>query len=93
MRETATDLEALQALLTESIERASPFLRSSFQTPQRSLTIIDERDPDFAQLDAVQVECGGESPRQWQGHGVYLRLDADSLDADSLVTYASDSAR
>jgi hypothetical protein len=166
MRETAADLEALQALLTNSIERASPFLRSSFQMPQRSLsaaqlaahlhgaltvamasvtargeprvspvgafflrgsfyvptvaeaararhlarrpgasltyfegtdlavvahgraTIIDERDPAFAELDAVQVQCGNESPRDWQGRAVYLWLQADSL-----FTYSSDSAR
>jgi hypothetical protein len=166
MRETPTDVERLQALLTNSIERASPFLRSSFQMPQRSLsaahlaahlngsltvalasvtargeprvapvgafflrgsfyvptvaeaararhfakrpgasltyfestdlaviahghaTIVDERDPAFAELDAVQVQCGNESPRHWQGRGVYLWLEADSL-----FTYASDSAR
>ena len=85
-------IEALQALLTNSIERASPFLRTSppvaeaararhfARRPGASLTyfegtdlavvahghatIIDERDPDFAELDAVQVECGGESSRR-----------------------------
>ena len=37
MRETAGDLERLQRLLDDSFERASPFLRSSFQLPERSL--------------------------------------------------------
>jgi len=37
MRETADDLERLQRLLDDSVERASPFLRSSFQLPERSL--------------------------------------------------------
>ena len=116
MRETAADLEALQALLTNSIERASPFLRTSppvaeaararhfARRPGASLTyfegtdlavvahgratIIDERDPAFAEFDAVQVQCGNESPRDWQGRAVYLWLQADSL-----FTYSSDSAR
>jgi hypothetical protein len=38
MRETAADLERLQALLDDSIERAGPFLRSSFQLPGHSLS-------------------------------------------------------
>jgi nitroimidazol reductase NimA-like FMN-containing flavoprotein (pyridoxamine 5'-phosphate oxidase superfamily) len=38
MRETATDLERLQALLDDSIEQAIPFLRSSYQMPERSLS-------------------------------------------------------
>jgi pyridoxine/pyridoxamine 5'-phosphate oxidase len=37
MRESAEDLERLQRLLDDSVERASPFLRSSFQLPERSL--------------------------------------------------------
>jgi Pyridoxamine 5'-phosphate oxidase len=37
MRETAADLERLQALLDRSIERAGPFLRSSFEMPEHSL--------------------------------------------------------
>jgi hypothetical protein len=38
MRETAADLERLQALLLRSIEAAGPFLRSSFQMPEHSLS-------------------------------------------------------
>ncbi|MEA2467059.1 MAG: hypothetical protein QOJ57_1185 [Thermoleophilaceae bacterium] len=38
MRETAADLERLQALLDSSIERAGPFLRSSFEMPEHSLS-------------------------------------------------------
>ena len=38
MRETSADLEALQALLERSIDGAGPFLRSSFQMPEHSLS-------------------------------------------------------
>jgi hypothetical protein len=38
MRETAADLERLQALLDDSVARASPFLRSSFQMPELGLS-------------------------------------------------------
>jgi len=38
VRETAADLERLQALLDRSIEGAGPFLRSSFQMPEHSLS-------------------------------------------------------
>lgn len=41
MRETAADLERLQAVLDRSVERASPFLRSSFEMPERSLSAVD----------------------------------------------------
>lgn len=38
MRETQADIERLQALLDNSIERAEAFLRRSFQMPEHSLT-------------------------------------------------------
>ncbi len=38
MRETPDDLERLQAVLDASVERAGPFLRSSFEIPDRSLS-------------------------------------------------------
>lgn len=38
MDETPDDLRRLQAVLTESIVHAGPFLRRSFQMPQHSLT-------------------------------------------------------
>jgi Pyridoxamine 5'-phosphate oxidase len=157
MRESAAELERLQALLDRSIESAGPFLRDAFEMPDRSLsahqlvdrldglltvalatttargeprvapigalfvhaafhvptvaqaartrhlaarpaasvtcfeqtrlaviahghaTLLDATDPAFAELDALQVECGGESPTQWQGDAVFLRLDADRL--------------
>jgi pyridoxamine 5'-phosphate oxidase-like protein len=157
VHETAADLRRLQALLDDSIERASPFLRSSFAMPEHSLsaaqlvarlqgaltvalgtvtargeprvapiaafflrasfyvptvaeaararhlarrpgasltyfegtdlavvahgqaTIIDAEHPDFAELDATQVACGGQSVREWQGHGVYLHLEPATL--------------
>jgi Pyridoxamine 5'-phosphate oxidase len=157
MRESADELERLQALIDRSIEGAGAFLRSSFEMPDRSLSaqqlvdrlqgsltvalatttargeprvapinalfvraafhvptvaqaartrhlaarpaasltyfegtnlavvahgrvvIIDTTDPTFAELDAVQVQSGNESPTEWQGDAVYLRLDADRL--------------
>ena len=157
MRESPTDIRELQALLDDSITRASAFLRASFEMPAHSLsatqlaahlqggltvalatvtshgeprvapigalfisgqfyvptvaeavrarhvarrpavsltyfegidlaviahaqaTILDAEHPDFADLDAIQVACGNQSVREWQGHGVYLRLHAASL--------------
>ncbi len=38
MNETGADLERLQALLDSSIERATPFLRASFEMPDKSLS-------------------------------------------------------
>lgn len=38
MRETAADLQRLQTLLDDSVERASTFLRGSFQMPEHSLS-------------------------------------------------------
>jgi hypothetical protein len=43
------------------------------------VAVIDADDPAFAELDALQVQCGNESVNEWQGDGVYLRLDADRL--------------
>jgi hypothetical protein len=43
------------------------------------VAIIDTTDPAFAELDGVQVAAGNESPTEWQGDAVYLRLDADRL--------------
>jgi Pyridoxamine 5'-phosphate oxidase len=157
MRESPADLERLQALIERSIEAAGPFLRNSFEMPDRSLSaeqlvdrlqgsltvalatttargeprvapisalfvraafhvptvaqaartrhlaarpaasltyfegthlavvahgrvaIIYADDPAFAALDGVQVAAGNESPTEWQGDAVYLRLDADRL--------------
>jgi Pyridoxamine 5'-phosphate oxidase len=166
MHETAADLERLQALLDDSIERAGPFLRSSFEMPGHSLsaaqlaghlqgsltvalatttargeprvapigalfvrgafhvpsvaqaarsrhlaarpaasltyfegndlaviahgraTVVDTAHSDFAAIDALQVEAGAQSPREWSGDAVYLRLEADRL-----FTYAREPER
>ncbi|HWF50267.1 MAG TPA: pyridoxamine 5'-phosphate oxidase family protein [Solirubrobacteraceae bacterium] len=166
MHETDEDLDRLQALLDDSIERAGSFLRRSFEMPEHSLsapqltahllgsltvalatttargeprvapigalflharfyvptvaesararhlarrpassltyyertelavivhgqvTIIGAEDPDFAELDAAQVESGGQSVREWQGHGVYLRLEPATV-----YTYARETGR
>ncbi|HEX4010411.1 MAG TPA: pyridoxamine 5'-phosphate oxidase family protein [Solirubrobacteraceae bacterium] len=152
MRETGTDLERLQALLSESIERASAFLRESFEMPAHSLSaaqlaahldgaltvalatvtargeprvspigavfvrgsfcvptvaesararhlarrpaasltyyegvdmaviahgeveIITTTDEGFEEIDAALVQSGRESPREWGGHAIYVRL-------------------
>jgi len=41
MREEPSDLEALQALLDRSVERAGPFLRASFEMPDRTPSASD----------------------------------------------------
>jgi hypothetical protein len=156
LRETAADLERLQQLLDASAERASPFLRASFQIPEHSLsarelaahlqgsltvalgtvtargeprvapinafflhawfyvpTVAESArarhltrpaasltyfegtalavvahglveihaagHPEFDRLDAIQVELGNQSVTEWQGHGVYLRLEPSVL--------------
>jgi hypothetical protein len=92
MRETASDLERLQRLLDESIGRASPFLRSSFRMPEYSLssqelavrlegslTVALATVTGGAELDATQVGLGRQSPRDWSGRGVYLKLEPSSL--------------
>jgi hypothetical protein len=166
VREAAADLERLQAVLDSSIEGAGPFLRSSFEMPEHSLTaeqlvrhlqgaltvalatvtargeprvapinalfvrgafcvpsvaqaararhlaarpaasltyyegnelaviahghvvFLRDGDPAFGEVDALQVAAGKESPRDWSGDAVYLRLDAQRL-----FTYARDPAR
>lgn len=157
MHETAADLERLQRLLDDSAQRASPFLRSSFQIPERSLDarslasrldgsltvalatvtargeprvapinafflhasfyvptvaeaararhlatrpaasltyfegtslaviahgnveIIPVEHPAFDQVDETQVALGRQSPREWEGHAVYLHLEPSRL--------------
>ena len=41
--------------------------------------IVGADDPEFAELDATQVDVGGQSVREWQGRGAYLRLDAERM--------------
>jgi hypothetical protein len=43
------------------------------------VTIIGPDRADFAELDATQTQSGGQSVREWQGHGVYLHLQARVL--------------
>jgi pyridoxine/pyridoxamine 5'-phosphate oxidase len=166
MRETATDLERLQALLSDSIERASAFLRESFEMPAHSLSaaqlaahldgvltvalatvtargeprvspigalfvrgafcvptvaesararhlarrpaasltyyegidmaviahgevqVITGTDERFGEIDAALVQAGRESPREWGGHAIYLRLVPATM-----YTYARYPAR
>jgi hypothetical protein len=157
MRETAGDLKRLQRLLDDSAQRASQFLRSSFQIPERSLDagslaarldgsltvalatvtargeprvapinafflraafyvptvaeaararhlanrpaasltyfertslaviahgnveVIPAGHPAFDEPDETQVALGHQSPREWQGHAIYLRLEPSRL--------------
>jgi hypothetical protein len=166
VNESDADLAGLQELLDRSIEGAGPFLRSSFEMPEHSLsaaqlvarlqgsltvalatttardeprvapinalfahaafcapsvaqaartrhlvarsaasltyfegndlaviahghvTVIADGEPDFDELDALQLAAGKESPRGWSGDGVYLRLEADTL-----FTYAREPSR
>jgi hypothetical protein len=48
------------------------------------VVILEQSDPAFGELDALQVKAGNESPTHWQGDAVFLRVDADRL-----FTYAA----
>ena len=152
MQESAAELEALQALLDDSIDRATPFLRSSFEMPEHSLSaaelvgrldgrlvvslatvtaggeprvapigamfvhgcfwvptvlesararhvarrpgvsltyyegvecavivhgqgeVVGVGDRRFGEVDSLLVGLGGQSPREWSGTAVYLRV-------------------
>jgi hypothetical protein len=62
MRETQEDIERLQALLDNSIERAGAFLRRSFQMPQHSLAAQQLIDcwPDVQTVALATVTTKGE---------------------------------
>lgn len=157
MNETSADLKNLQQLLDESVEHATPFLRRSFQMPDRSLsaqqlsdqlqgsltvalatvtargeprvapinalfhrgrfhiptvaesararhlakrpgasvtyfegnslavivhgtaTSIHEDQPEFGPVDELQMKFRSESPRDWQGHAIYLRIEPRTM--------------
>jgi pyridoxine/pyridoxamine 5'-phosphate oxidase len=74
MRETAADLLQLQALLDRSIERASPFLRSSFEMPERSLSAaaLGQRLEGMLTVSLATVTASGE-PRVAPIDAVFLR--------------------
>jgi hypothetical protein len=48
------------------------------------VAILGRSDAGFDELDELQVQVGNESPTQWQGDAVFLRLDADRV-----FTYAA----
>ena len=50
--------------------------------------IIGSDDAAFAQLDAPEVRAGRESPTEWSGHAVYLRMEPKTL-----YTYARQPER
>src|SRR5438876_4255445 len=62
MRETLGDIERLQALLDNSIERAGAFLRRSFQMPEHSLTAQELVDcwQDVQTIALATVTMRGE---------------------------------
>jgi N-acetylglutamate synthase-like GNAT family acetyltransferase len=62
MRETPEDIERLQALLDNSIERAGTFLRRSFQMPKHSLTAQELVDcwQDVQTIAVATVTMRGE---------------------------------
>jgi hypothetical protein len=74
VRETAADLERLQALLDESIAKASPFLRRSFEIPERSLSAADvaARLDGLIVVSLATVTAKGE-PRVAPIDAVFLR--------------------
>ncbi len=43
------------------------------------VTIIAGDDPAFPELDETQLRLGRQSPREWKGQGIYLRLAPTSL--------------
>ncbi|MPZ87620.1 MAG: hypothetical protein GEU81_06000 [Nitriliruptorales bacterium] len=64
MRETATDLEWLGGLIASSVDRAGPFLRSSFQMPEHSLTAGQlVRCLDGLPVIALATVTSGGEPR------------------------------
>ena len=163
MRESAEDMARLQALIDRSIAQAGPFLRSSFEMPEHSLSArqviavfegntvvalstataageprvapigclliegvfcipttrtaaryrmvrrqakvaltafdgidlavivqgtarpVHQDEPDFARIDAINLELGGTSPSGWgePGNGCYLAIEPESI-----ITYA-----
>jgi hypothetical protein len=74
MRETADDLERLQSVLDRSVERASPFLRRSFEMPERSLSAADlaARLDGLLVVSLATVTAKGE-PRVAPIDAVFLR--------------------
>jgi hypothetical protein len=74
MRETAADLERLQALLDESVAKASPFLRRSFEMPERSLSASElaARLDGLIVVSLATVTAKGE-PRVAPIDAVFLR--------------------
>ncbi len=74
MRETAGDLERLQRLLDDSAERASGFLRSSFEIPERSLSAeqLAARLPGALTVALGTVTARGE-PRVAPINAFFLR--------------------
>jgi hypothetical protein len=44
-----------------------------------NVEIIPAEHPGFDELDETQVALGHQSPREWNGHAVYLHLEASRL--------------
>lgn len=87
MRETAADLERLQALLDRSAERASPFLRRSFEMPEHSLSAAELA----AHLDgSLTVALGTVTAR---GEPRVAPISAFFLRASFYVPTVAESAR
>lgn len=74
MRETAVDLERLQAVPDRSVEKASPFLRRSFEMPERSLSAAElaARLDGLLVVSLATVTANGE-PRVAPIDAVFLR--------------------
>jgi hypothetical protein len=74
MRETDADLQRLQAALDRSVEKASPFLRRSFEMPERSLSAAElaTRLDGLLVVSLATVTAKGE-PRVAPIDAVFLR--------------------
>jgi hypothetical protein len=72
--ETPQDLDWLQGMLNSSIERAGPFLRESFEMPDRSMTageLVNRLDGEV-NIAMASVTAGGE-PRVAPIGAIFVR--------------------
>ncbi len=74
MKETSEDLEKLQSLLNESIERAGDFLRSAFQMPELSFTADQLANALYGSLTvAFATTTAKGEPRVAPTNGLFYR--------------------
>ena len=86
MRETAVDLERLRAILDRSIERPSPFLRTSFYEGRTMAVIVHGRaealgpeEEPVEEIEEIRLAAGGQSIAEWSGDPIFLRVEPDVI--------------